>query len=294
MKYNKPHLTYEQQADQLLARGLIADKQELIEKLKSVNYYRLSGYWYPYRNPDSTFKSGTTLEQVWHRYTFDRQLRLLVLDAIERVEISVRTNLVYHHSKEYGAFGYLNGSSLPHLDKNEFMILQGKLRDVTKQSKAVFVLHFKRMYGDVHADLPLWMMVELMSFGMMFTFFRGVDKQIKRNIANEYGIKFGVLESWLYSLNTVRNICAHHGRLWNRILGIKPLIPIKDKQWHDPISVSNDRVFCILSLLRYMLKVAAPQSKWQNRLEMLINNYSDIPVIAMGFPENWKDCPIWK
>lgn len=294
MRYSKPPLSFEEQADLLIFRGLLADRQDLIEKLKAVSYYRLSGYLYTYRNPDDTFKPNTALEQVWKRYTFDRQLRLLVLDAIERVEISIRTGLVYHHSQSFGPFGYTNGMNLPHLNKNEFMMLQGKLRDVVKQSKEPFVIHFQNKYGDVHSDLPLWMISELWSFGNMFTFFRGVDKQVKRQIASNYALAFGVLESWLHSLNSVRNICAHHSRLWNRVLGIKPMIPTKDPQWHSPVEVSNDRIFSILTLLKYLLKYVAPQSQWQKRLEDLFSRYNTIPLSSMGFQGNWKECPIWK
>lgn len=294
MKYTKPALSFEQQADLLLSRGLTSDKTQLTEKLRAVNYYRLSGYWHPFRNPDDTFRPGTTLDAVWQRYTFDRQLRLLVLDAIERVEISVRTSLVYHHSHAFGPFGYLNGTTLPNLNKNEFILLQGKLRDAVNQSKVAFAVHFKSKYGDTHTDLPLWMLAEVMSFGMMFTFFRGVDKPMKRTIANEYGLKFKVMVSWLRSLNMARNICAHHGRLWNRVLGVKPLIPAKDSQWHSPVVVPNDRVFGVLTLLKYMLRIVAPQSKWQIRLEALLDDYSMVPIAQMGFPGTWKDCPIWK
>jgi abortive infection bacteriophage resistance protein len=294
MKYTKPPLTYQAQADLLIARGLIADKADLVEKLRAVNYYRLSGYLYPFRNPDDTFHPGTTLDQVWRRYTFDRQLRLLVLDAIERVEVAVRTSLVYHHSHTYGAFGYMDGQTLPNLSKNEFTLLQGKLGHVVRQSKDNFVEHFQLQYGDKHSDLPLWMLAELMSFGMMFTFFRGVNKQIKRDIARDYAVAFGVLESWLHSLNAVRNMCAHHARLWNRTLGVKPLIPKKDPQWHEPVPISNDQIFCILTLLQYILKIVAAQSQWAQRLTNLFDRYPDISLNRMGFPEDWKACEIWQ
>ena len=98
MEYKKSPLTFEQQADLLISRGLQADRAQLISSLKSVNYYRLTGYLYPFRMADDTFKPGTTLEMVWRRYSFDRRLRVLVMDAIERVEVAVRTQLVYHFS----------------------------------------------------------------------------------------------------------------------------------------------------------------------------------------------------
>lgn len=294
MKYTKIPLNFEEQANLILSRGLIADKDILIEKLKAVNYYRLSGYWYPFKNSDDSFMPNATLDKVWQRYTFDRQLRLLVLDAIERVEISVRTNIVYYHSHAHGAFGYLNGQTLPKLNKNDFTILNGKITNALNQSKAEFIIHFQKKYGDTHNCPPIWMLAEIIPFGTMFTFFRGLEKSIKRDIAKEYVIAFGVLESWLSSLNTVRNICAHHGRLWNRVLGLRPLIPDKDNQWHMPVKIANERMFGILSILQYMLKNIAPQSKWKDRLEVLFNKYPDIPLDQMGFPENWKDCPIWK
>jgi abortive infection bacteriophage resistance protein len=276
-----------------LSRGLIADREELIRRLKVVSYYRLSGYWYPFRNPDDTLQSGTTLDHVWRRYTFDRELRLLVLDAIDRVEIAVRTSLAYCHCHAYGPFGYLNVSSLPGWDAPTFTRFQWKLKDEVRRSQEAFVVHFKGKYGDVHPELPLWMAAELMSFGMVFTLFRGMEKTIKRQVSAEFDVAFKVMESWLSCLNAIRNICAHHGRLWNRVLGVKPLIPAKNPQWHTPVEVHNDRTFAVLVMLRYMLGVVAPQSRWHDRVEVLIVKYPDIPLPQMGFPQDWRDSPIW-
>jgi abortive infection bacteriophage resistance protein len=102
MRYSKPPLSYKQQAELLLSRGLIADKNELINRLENVNYYRLSAYLYPFRNSDDTFKQETTLAEVWRRYTFDRQLRLSVMDAIERIEVAMRTKVTNAFVLRYG------------------------------------------------------------------------------------------------------------------------------------------------------------------------------------------------
>ncbi len=120
MKYDKGHLSFEAQADLLIQRGLIADKALLIKILENVNYYRLSGYLYPFRQPDDTFKPGTTLDRAWRHYTFDRRFRLIVMDAIERVEVSVRTRLIYELSRFNGAFGYAEPAALPQLSPAEF------------------------------------------------------------------------------------------------------------------------------------------------------------------------------
>ena len=127
MIYAKSALTVEQQADQLIARGLVAERSELIARLKVVNYYRLSGYLYPFRvrgadaKPTDTFAPGTTLDMIWRRYNFDRRLRILLLDAIERIEVAVRTRLVYHFVLAHGPFGHLAASNLPGFKQLPFM-----------------------------------------------------------------------------------------------------------------------------------------------------------------------------
>lgn len=298
MRYDKPPLSFQGQADQLFARGLQADRELLVDRLKAVSYYRLSGYWFPFRqsNPDQKFKPGTSLDTVWKRYTYDRRLRLLVMDAIERVEVSVRTSLVYHHAHAYGAFGYSDASNLPNISESAHNDFFQKIATETTHSKEVFVGHFKEKYGDNHTHLPLWMASEVMTFGMLLTMFRGVSITIKQTIAREYKVPDKVLGSWLRALNGVRNICAHHGRLWNRELGYKPLIPRKNKhpEWHEPVAVRNNRVFAILTILKYFMNLIAPQSKWPERFHHLLAEYPEIPLRPMGFPENWKECAIWK
>ncbi|MFC1497347.1 Abi family protein [Verrucomicrobiota bacterium] len=298
MKYAKPSLTFEQQADLLLERGLNADRDTLITRIKEVNYYRLSAYWYTFRipdNPDDRLRDDTTFDVIWNRYVFDRHLRLLIMDAIERVEISVRTRLTETFTQKYGPMGYIKPEGFgPDFDVEDHGRLVGEIRRNARRSQEDFVKHFKWKYGD--KDLPLWMAVEIMTFGNLFTMFRHMDLHMQREIANSYGLSAKVLESWLKTLNYVRNLCAHHSRLWNRTLGIKPLIP-KPKhvpEWHDPEAIQNNKVYAVLSLLYYMLRRIAPQSHWRSRLEELMSCYhDDVPIEYMGFPVNWAEYSIW-
>lgn len=294
MRYNKPALTYEQQADQLLARGLIADRVTLIERLQSVNYYRLSGYWYPFRKDDSTFQQGTTFETVWRRYTFDRRLRLIVLDAIERTEIAIRTEVTYRMAHAHGPFGYLNTANMPNLEGADHLRLISQLRDTYARSRESFAKHFHDKYGDEHDLLPVWMVTELMALGELLTFFRGIPTGMKQAIGAKFGVSDRVFESWLRALLAVRNVCAHHSRLWNRELGYKPTIPRKDRQWHQPVEIRDNRVFAILTILKYFMNSIAPQSNWPGRLIELLEEYPDVPRAPMGFADNWRECPIWK
>jgi len=296
MEYTKPPLTFERQAQKLIERGLIAPEHELIKRLCAVNYYRFSAYLYPFRKPDDTYKPGTTLDLVWKHYTFDRQLRVLVMDAIERVEVAVRTQLVYHFSHQHGPFGYANRACFPKLDQDRFSSWLHELDTESSRSRETFIEHFKNKYGDMHERLPLWMLAEIMSFGKMLTFFNGVDDDLRRTIARRYGIEDRLLQSWLGALNVVRNICAHHGRLWNRELGYKILIPRRQKypQWHEPVEIGNDRMFAVLTVLRFLLRHVAPTSHWAERLKELFRKYPDIPIRWMGFHDHWEKSPLWK
>ena len=296
MKYAKPPRSYDQLADLLMQRGLLADKNILVLRLKSVSYYRLSGYWYPFRNPDDTFKPGTTFDKIWSRYTFDRRLRLLVLDAIERIEIAVRTALSHEFSHLHGAFGHLEPKNLPNLSEKDYSDFIQKIDYETNHSTESFVKHFKTKYGDSHSHLPLWMAAEIMTFGMLLTFFKGIPGTLKQKIAGHYGIPDIVFESWLRAFNGIRNTCAHHSRLWNKELGYKPLFPRERKhpEWHIPVEIPNNRIFGILSICRFLLKQIAPQSRWPERLENLFAEYPAVPRQPMGFPDNWKQSPVWK
>lgn len=297
MKYKKPPLTFEQQADLLILRGLQADKALLIKRLQAVNYYRLSAYLYPFRQKTSDqFRDNATLDMVWRHYTFDRQLRIMVIDAIERIEVAVRTQLVYHFVHRHSAFGYLDRTFLPKLRPDRYQKWIDDMKDEVNRGRETFIEHFQTKYGDCHDLPPLWMMCEVMSFGKMLTLFNGVDDSIRRVIAREYGVEDKILQSWLGALNVIRNVCAHHGRLWNRELGFKPVIPRGRKypKWHNPVTVPNDRIFAILTILKYLMVNVAPTSQWDCRFRDLLRRYPEIRLSAMGFPEKWESYAIWR
>lgn len=227
MKYTKPFLTYEQQADLLMVeRGMQADRESLIRHLQDVGYYRLSGYWHIFKKDGrDEFWEGTTFDRIWSLYVFDRQFRLVVLDAIERVEVYMRTQLAYLLAEQTGSFGFLERGNLPRLKGDAYNKFMRRCRDAYKCSREPFAIHFRTKYGDKHELPPYWMLVNLMDFGMVVTLYKGAPVPVRQEIANKLGVSTRVLDSWLVTINTVRNICAHHGRLWNRIIGTPPKIP---------------------------------------------------------------------
>jgi abortive infection bacteriophage resistance protein len=219
------------------------------------------------------------------------------MDSIERIEVAVRTKLAYYFSHRHGAFSYLNKAFFPKFKKaDDHKRWVHDLKFEIKRSRETFIKHFQKKYGDCHDLPPLWMLCEVMSFGKMLTFFNSVDDDMRRIIAREYALEDRILQSWLGALNVIRNTCAHHGRLWNRELGYKPYIPQKQKypQWHDPVSVPNNRIFAILTILKYLLNRVAPTSRWDQRLHKLLADYPEISIATMGFPEKWETIAIWR
>lgn len=301
-RYEKPFLTFQQQADQLIARGLLADRVALVHCLEQVNYYRLSAYWHPFRRRDlsdpagrallNEFREGTRLEIVWRRYTFDRQLRILVMDAIERAEVAIRTRLVYLLSQELGPFAYLEPATfVPEM--NHRRLLETLKTSVRNASHEVFIQHYRSKYGQEKWP-PLWMLAEVVTFGTLFTMVKCLPKKRQKRLAQVFGVAAPVLVSWLKTLNYVRNLCAHHARLWNRELAVRPVLPRNDPRWRDPIPVPNDRIFGVLTVLRYLMTRISPQSGWTCRLVRLLNRYDEVPLDRMGFPVAWAHCPLWQ
>ncbi len=140
------------------------------------------------------------------------------------------------------------------------------------------------------------MAAEIASFGTSFTFYRYLNLPEQKKLAGQLGLPANVLQSWLFCLNYIRNVCAHHSRLWNRELGIRPLIPDRKNapEWHSAMTPDNRRTFAVLTLLRWLLRRIAPQSRWPERLRDLLKNYPDIPLNLAGFPATWDTSPIWK
>ena len=295
MEYKKNPLTYEEQADLLLSRGLIPDRDVLIKILQNVNYYRLSGYLYAFRNADDSFEEGTSLDIIWRRYRFDRRLRFLLLDAIERVEVGLKSRLIYYFVHQYGAFGYLDIKNLPNLKQNQHDDFIDKLELEISRSKEKFVSHFRMQYSDKHDMPPLWIACELFRFGHLLTFYRGAQKKLKQKLAQDIQIPDIVLFSWLLHLNSVRNLCAHHSRIWDKSFNLKlPNHEAKYPDWFKPIKIDGLKLFGILTVLRYLLSILAPNSQWHKRLYDFLKEYPDIPLKLMGFPENWKKSAFWK
>lgn len=298
MQFTKPALTLDQQAELLNKRGLSASTESIKEKLSFINYYRFSSYLYPFKIAGTEdFKPGTTLENVWLHYTFDRKLRLLVFNAIELIEIGLRTKLTYHICTTYNPFAYIEIGHYPQFTvEDDFLQWKKEVREEILKSKDYAILHFYEKYSPEHEMPPLWIASEFMTFGKVVTMYRKVEDGIRTSVAKDFGVPPRVFRSWMLTLNDVRNVCAHHGRLWNRIIGTKPLLLKGSKypEWEQPIKIANDRMFGVLTIIQFTLSRIAPNYRWKERLCELFEEYPAIPLQWMGFPEQWEESPLWK
>lgn len=313
MKYLKPHLSISDQADQLIKRGLIAKKSDLENRLTDVSYYRLSSYWYPFRRqnpaggsvPLDDLCSNTSLDLIWDHYIFDRQLRFLIMDAIERIEVSVKTRLVYSLTKTDGAFGYISPAIFDKQFMNKHSKWIARVRECVDRVKTMSpcIKHFFKKYGDNHTDPPMWIAAEAFDYGTMSRLFSYARRGIRQKVVNELGIPAPVLNSWLVCLNVVRNSCAHHEYIWCRAWINKPIIPRHNSLWKSSISDSpspstfyRDGTGTVLVMCRHLLRIIAPTSEWHQRVEVLFNRFigKGIDYSKIGLPVNWLQHDLWK
>ncbi len=331
---DKHFLTHEQLADLLISRHLQADKKELIMRLASVNYYRLTGYLYTFREtvrlPDGSYakgenyRSGTTLDLVWRYYLFDRRLRLLLIDAVERIEIALRAHIAHDWAQAEGCINpqeyptsfntkFLKSEKL--LRKKKQPTLFGKMQASYEKSQLDCSLHFKAKGVTDAKKLPAWVLVELTTIGELLWLFGGLKEQLRRSIAAAFGVTdLDFFESLLTLLHQARNACAHHGRIWNAVWQkrkerqlpngttavyfdpiVKQVPPSWNAGWEQGAGPDRLSTAFLLTACSYLLKQVAPTSEWQARFKSLTCR-PELPcsmLKEMGFSNGWRKHILW-
>jgi len=297
VKYDKPPLSIDQQIDLLISRGMdITDRQRAARYLTHINYYRLRAYWLIFEESSGSgthsFKSGTQFEHALSLYLFDRKFRMLVLEAIERVEVSFRTRFAYILGNKYGSHAYLDAR----LFKSTTIHAQclESLREEFNRSRETFIDHYKKKYHE--PDLPpIWAACEIMSFGQLSKWFQNLKQRPDRQeIAATFQIDESVLGSFMHHLTHIRNLVAHHCRLWNRRLMFTMVIPRRPNEitgWFNPLADRN--IYNTLVMLGYMLNLMSPGATWCDRVKQLIEGNSLVNPAVMGFPPSWQEMSLW-
>jgi abortive infection bacteriophage resistance protein len=299
-QYLKPALTVDQQIDLLIQRGMhVPDRKQAHHHLTHISYYRLRAYWLPFEmvpqnGEGHAFKNDADFATVLAIYNFDRELRLLLTDAIERVEISLRTRFANVLTLRYGPFA--------HQDSRLFTkkhVWEKSHEELTKEfirSRETFAEHYRKQYQELDSP-PLWVACELLSLGQLSRWLQNTRlPKDRQKIANTYGLDEKVLVSFVHHLSVVRNHCAHHGRMWNRKLSLKMQIPSK-----KPANLSmqfnpheDRRLYNTLTMLTYLMSLISPSSSWRERIKTLVQDTPQIDPVDMGFPANWTNMSIWR
>jgi len=297
MKYEKPALSFENQIVKLKSKGLtFKDVKKAKDNLKNINYYRLSSYFIPfYKLRTKKFRKNTTFQDILEVYIFDKNLRKIVFSCIEKIEISIRSRIVHKYSMNKGSHWHLKDTPF---DKYEnYVLFQKSINDaiVSNKNKVKFINHYLKKYTE--PEFPSnWMILELLTFGQISRLYKSLrNDNIKKSIAKEFGITELVLESWLHCFNYIRNISAHHSRLWNKELRVTPKNPkrVKYQFLINSSTIRHNSIYFSLSVLLYTLKCIDNHSIQAKELIDFIDQTSKKNRVAMGFPDNYKDEPLW-
>lgn len=327
--YAKPWKSYDEQLDLLISRGLaVTDRPRALEYLQRIGYYRLSGYWYPFRERSGPFvfldeqgrkpvrknqkvvtlaldefRSGASFEDAVKLYVFDKKLRLLAMDALERIEIALRVD-ISHTLGGIDPAAYLH----PELFHENFSRDLNNGKGVTKhhewltrharlinESREEFVRHNKTKYG---LPLVIWVACEVWDFGTLSRLYAGMREKEQDAISKKYGVHNGrTFATWLRGLNYLRNVCAHHSRLWNRNIVDQPKLPsAKEVAWVAPFQGDahlRARSYLLLRIALHLLQVLNPHSSWPARVRAHLESFPDLNhlglnLAGMGAPGEWK------
>lgn len=303
--FQKPPLSIDQQLDLLSSRGLIInDRQTAQHYLKFVSYYRFCGYGIGFENVASKSDSqkhyiaGTTFDHILDRYLFDRKLRLLTIDAIECIEIAIRTVIINELALLHGAHWYLDRKLFIKSFKHAALIETieketqhtAQVGSVKSKKQENFIRHYFDKYS--HPKLPaVWMLGEILPLGTWSMIFANlINRDHQKVICKHFNINHLVMGSWLHSLTYLRNLCAHHSKLWNRSFTLKPLIA---NNYHEQLK-NNSRFSAQAAILKIFLDIISPHSRWGERLYELSKEHPNISPKHMGFAEHWYDDPFWR
>ena len=295
MEYNKPALSISDQLAILQQRGLaVADTAKAEDFLNNVSYFRFAAYLRIFKQPDDTFRAGSTFEQVATLYSFDVELRKLLFGAIQRIEIALRSRVIHQFSLAHGPFWFLNASLA--IDKLKFAENLATLERELQRSKEDFIKEHTAKYGTTNFP-PAWKMLELVSFGCLTKLYINfADTPVRKRIARSFGVsKPEALESWMVAINLLRNHCAHHARVWNRQFTMMPqLPPTLRNAWVNVDGVVQTSPYALFCCIAYWLNGIDAQNTFAADMKALLAKCPTVDAAAMGFPQGWAGEPLWR
>lgn len=328
VEYTKPWLSLEQQVERLASQGVdVGDRDRAAALLKAVGYYRLTGYLYPFRKSEqhvdddgrthtrvlSGYRPGTRLGHAEAIIDFDRRLRMLVMDGVERLEVAVRMQVGYVLGRT-SAFAHEDPTCFteaftePGTDPDSGELIPSsharwleRARERRAQSDEQFVAHFREKYDD---RMPVWALTELLELGQLSVLYRGLRQQDAEEIALAFGVPTKkLMVSWLASLNYVRNVAAHHARLFNRKLQHAPArpkagqVPLLDHLRDQQTAKGVFGTYNALAVIAYLLPSIEAETDWYRRLTELLQAFPTshaLSIASLGVPQHWESLDLWR
>lgn len=325
-EYTKPWLSVEEQIDRLAGHGIeIDDRRKAASILRAVGYYRLTGYLYPFRRSEpyvdddgrtrvrvlSGYQERTNLRQAEAIIDFDRRLRMLVMDGVERIEVAVRMRIGYVLGKR-SAFAYedptcfteaftAQSTDIREPAPSRHVLWLQRVNERKASSDEQFVEHFRQKYDD---RMPVWALTEVLELGHLSVLYRGMHQQDAEEIALAFGVPTKkIMTSWLASLNYVRNVAAHHARLYNRKLQHAParpkvgLIPDLDHLRDEESAKGVFGTYNALAVIAHLLPAIDPDTYWAKQLAALLRDFPTshaLTVDSIGAPRGWESLDLWR
>jgi abortive infection bacteriophage resistance protein len=328
-EYTKKWLSLDQQVDKLDGRGVdVNPRDRTTALLGAIGYYRLTGYLYPLRRSEqrtdedgrvrthvlSDYRPGASIEHISQVIAFDRRLRMLVMDGVERIEVAVRMRIGYVLGRR-SAFAHLDtGTFVPafveeQMDKEtgsrtrpskhaEWLQRVAERRD---SSDEAFVVHFRDKYD---GQMPIWALTEILELGHLSRLYQGLNEDDSEEIAKAFGVPTKkLMASWLASVNYVRNVAAHHARLFNRKLQNAPsrpkagVVPLLDHLRDETTPKGVFGVYNALAVIAYLLRSVDGDTEWRHRLVRLLGTFPtspDLTIAALGVPHEWDGLALWQ
>lgn len=328
-EYTKKWLSLDQQVEKLAGRGVdVSPRKSTIALLGAVGYYRLTGYLYPLRCSErytdedgkvrtrvlSDYRPGVSIPYIAQVIAFDRRLRTLVMDGVERIEVAVRMRVGYVLGRR-SAFAHLDPETFiptfveTQADKEtgsrtrpsrhaEWLQRVAERRDGSDET---FVAHFREKYD---GQMPIWALTEILELGHLSRLYQGLAEDDAEEIARAFGVPTKrLMASWLASVNYVRNVAAHHARLFNRKLQNAPgrpkagVVPLLDHLRHENTPKGVFGVYNALAVIAYLLRSIDDDTAWCSHLVALLDTFPPSPhltIAALGVPEDWASLELWR
>jgi len=275
----KPPLSFHDQVEKLLSRGMIVSDLNSAEKfLQSHNYYHLNKYFHEFMDSNGNYSQETSFIQIKFIYENDAWLRNHLFYLIEPFELEVKTIVANHLSLKYGSdvfYKYEIYQDINDWQNTMNIVLREVKRDPTNP---VVSWHMKKYDG----MFRMWVLIEFFSLGSLSHFFGNLNNIDKNEIARFYDISGYYLSSWLQSISLLRNLCAHTRQLFRRNYTSPPSLP-NFFNW----TPNDNRHLFALSLV---LKRLSTQTNWQIFANDLDQRDKNQPFLSdYGFPQNWRN-----